>query len=199
MTGSSAQITLNGLGTSAETIHGKHPCEPVTGQLLEWESWAYSYGTQKSMRYKVQPTSKVQIGIREVQKFQMLAIYMIWLRSSCVMVCCHVSNILPTIGYGCAIRWSDQDTLKDVLCTTANMSERLGKLIQLNEQGQVSGPKNIWNPLYYFIGFSINELQNGEFWVTEVMEASRVGRFPRLVTQGLDHHNFQRWWEGRPE
>jgi hypothetical protein len=24
-----------------------------------------------------------------------------------------------------------------------------------------------------------------EFWVTEVMEASRVGRFPRLVTQGL--------------
>jgi hypothetical protein len=35
--------------------------------------------------------------------------------------------------------------------------------------------------LYYFIGFSIN----GEFWVTEVMEASRVGKFPRLVTQGF--------------
>jgi hypothetical protein len=59
-------------------------------------------------------------------------------------------------------------------------------LIQLNEQGQVSGPKTFeTHPSYYFIGFSINELQNGEFWVTVVMEASRVGRFPRLVTQGL--------------
>jgi hypothetical protein len=76
VTGSRAQITMNGLGTSAETIHGKHHASQLLDNCLNGRAERTVMG-HRSMRYKVQPISKVQIGIREVQKFQMLATCMI--------------------------------------------------------------------------------------------------------------------------